>query len=315
MIRAIGHPALLGAVLGPAAIVLSSCIPPARAVTPPQSAAAHPAPTATPAPRPPAPPVTPAITLDDAAAARQGGVLRGRIVPHNGQLTLDGQAVTVAPDGSFLIGFDRDAGPGATLRLEVLGATPVTLPITVAPGAWAIQNINAPLRGAATSDADFERRRPAEIAQMAAARARVVTSDGWEQRFIWPARARISGVFGSQRIYRGVAGSYHNGVDIAAPAGTPYVAPADGVVILAAESPFTLEGNIVMIDHGGGLSSVFLHASQLFVHTGDVVTQGQRLGLVGATGRVTGPHLHWAMRWRGAKIDPQSLVGPMPPLR
>jgi murein DD-endopeptidase MepM/ murein hydrolase activator NlpD len=96
------------------------------------------------------------------------------------------------------------------------------------------------------------------------------------------------------------------------PAGTPYVAPADGVVILAAREAFTLEGYLLMVDHGMGLSSVFLHSQALDVRTGDVVRQGQRLGTVGATGRATGPHMHWAMRWRGQKVDAQRFAGPMP---
>ena len=121
-------------------------------------------------------------------------------------------------------------------------------------------------------------------------------------------KARISGRFGSQRIYRGTPGSYHTGVDLAGGAGTIYVAPADGVVVLAASSPFTLEGNLLMIDHGMGLNSAFLHASKLLVKEGDVVRQGQPLGIIGSTGRATGPHLHWSMKWHDARIDPELLV-------
>ncbi len=148
---------------------------------------------------------------------------------------------------------------------------------------------------------------------MGAARARVVHSEGWRQSFIWPVHGRISGVFGSQRVYQGVAGSYHNGVDVAVPTGTPLRAPADGVVILAASEPFTLEGYLLMVDHGNGLSSIFMHNSRLDVHTGDVVHQGQIMGATGMTGRVTGPHMHWAMRWNGQKIDSQRVAGPMTP--
>jgi len=124
-------------------------------------------------------------------------------------------------------------------------------------------------------------------------------------------RGRISGVFGSQRIYQGTPGSFHNGVDVAVPTGTPLLAPADGVVILAATEPFTLEGYLLMVDHGNGLSSVFLHNSRLDVRTGDIVRQGQVMGATGMTGRATGPHMHWAMRWNGQKIDAQRLAGPM----
>ncbi len=301
---------MLGGGMMPLLMLLGSCIPPAEAqstpaVAPPPRASA---PVAT-FLAPPPPVAVPTIVLD-ADAVGQGAVLRGRITPADAELTLDGAAVAVADDGFFIIGFDRDATSEARL-IATTAAGSAERRIAVTPGTWAIQQIDAPARGAARSDAEFERRRPAEIAQMGAARATVVTSAGWRQRFVWPVTGRISGVFGSQRVYRGVPGSFHNGVDVAVPTGTPYVAPADGVVILAATEPFTLEGYILMIDHGHGLSSVFLHSSRLDVRTGDVVRQGQVLGAVGMTGRATGPHLHWAMRWSGAKVDAQRIAGEM----
>ena len=137
-------------------------------------------------------------------------------------------------------------------------------------------------------------------------------SQGWRQSFVWPATGRISGRFGSQQVYRGEPGSYHTGIDIAGSGGTPYVAPADGVVVLAAEAPFTLEGNLLIIDHGMGLSSAFLHSSELLVSEGETVRQGQTIGRIGATGRATGPHLHWGLTWRGARLDPLLFTGPMP---
>ena len=149
------------------------------------------------------------------------------------------------------------------------------------------------------------------MAQIKAARARVEQADGWRQQFVWPGKARISGLFGSQRVYRGTPGSYHSGTDIALAAGTPYAAPADGVVVLAADHPFTLEGNLLMLDHGMGLSSAFLHSSALLVGVGDRVRQGQPIGRVGMTGRATGPHLHWSLRWREARLDPMLFAGPM----
>jgi murein DD-endopeptidase MepM/ murein hydrolase activator NlpD len=84
------------------------------------------------------------------------------------------------------------------------------------------------------------------------------------------------------------------------------------VVILAAASPFTLEGNLLMIDHGMGLNSAFLHCSALMVKAGDQVRQGQLIGRIGATGRATGPHLHWSIKWRQARLDPILFAGPMP---
>ena len=154
-------------------------------------------------------------------------------------------------------------------------------------------------------------RRP-ELARINAARAKVNDATGWRQKFIWPVKGRISGLFGSQRVYRGEPGAYHSGLDIATgESGTPFVAPADGVVILAAKQPFALEGHLLMIDHGMGLSSAFLHCSALMVEEGDRVKQGQLIGRIGMTGRATGPHLHWGMKWRDARIDPILLTGPM----
>ena len=106
--------------------------------------------------------------------------------------------------------------------------------------------------------------------------------------------------------------AYHSGVDVAPGAGALVVAPADGVVTLAPPPAFSLEGNLVILDHGMGLSSAFLHLARASVRPGQAVRQGQPIGTVGATGRATGPHLHWSLVWNGARIDPQAVAGPMP---
>ena len=169
------------------------------------------------------------------------------------------------------------------------------------------------MRPPAMPSEEFQRRRADELARIAAARQIGADSEGWRQRFIWPARGRLSGLFGSQRVYQGGAGAYHSGMDIATgTSGTLFVAPADGVVILAAATPFTIEGNLLMIDHGMGLNSAFLHCSQILVKEGDVVRQGQVIGRIGMTGRATGPHLHWSIKWRDARLDPLLFTGPQP---
>jgi len=143
--------------------------------------------------------------------------------------------------------------------------------------------------------------------------AATLVSDGWRQLFQWPAIGRVSGAFGAQRVYNGEKGSFHSGEDIAVPTGTPVRAPADGVVILAASGdPFTLEGHLLMVGHGMGLDSAFLHLSHIDVKVGDVVKRGQVIGESGMTGRATGPHLHWALTWRGERIDPKLVAPPMP---
>lgn len=262
------------------------------------------------APAPPPAELLPADFVLD-GAAEQGGVLIGQAPGGARALTLDGKPVSLAADGRFLIAFDRDAAGPAHLAATLSDSRRVERDLAVAAGAWRIERVNTPYRGGAASDAEFERRRPAELAQIRAARSGVVDSDGWRQRFRWPITGRLSGFFGSQRIYQGKPGSYHGGTDIAAPAGTPFVAPADGVVVLAATAPFTLEGYLLIVDHGMGLSSAFLHCQRLDVRAGDRVVQGQVLGAVGKTGRATGPHLHWGMTWRDARIDPGKLAGAM----
>lgn len=239
---------------------------------------------------------------------RQGLVISARAPAGSVKVLQDGEELLLAPDGRFLLGFDRDAAASATLSAVLRDGRTIELPLAVAPGDWRIEQINAPYRGAAGNDAEFERRRPGELAQINAARRMSIQSEGWRQDFIWPVRGRLSGFFGSQRVYQGKPGSYHSGLDIAVPTGTVFAAPADGVVVLAASSPFTLEGNLLIVDHGMGLSSAFLHAARLDVVTGQVVRQGQPLGAVGATGRATGPHLHWGMRLRQARLDPLLLL-------
>ncbi|MDP4650548.1 MAG: M23 family metallopeptidase, partial [Haliea sp.] len=121
---------------------------------------------------------------------------------------------------------------------------------------------------------------------------------------------RISGVYGSQRVYNGQPGSPHYGVDVAVPTGTIVRAPAAGVVTLA-EPDLFYSGGTIILDHGYRLSSSFLHLSKVSVNVGDQIALGDVIGEVGATGRATGPHLDWRMSWREARIDPQLLVPPM----
>lgn len=242
----------------------------------------------------------------------QGGWARGTAPRGTAHLALNGKPVRIAPDGRFMIAFDRDAGPVSRLVAETADGTLADYAIPIARRAWKIEHIPiGPRPGAAPSE-EFARRRSAELAQINAARAAEHLSEGWRQQMIWPATGRLSGRFGSQRIYNGTPGSYHSGTDIATGAsGTPFVAPADGVVMLAAQDPFTLEGRLLMVDHGMGLNSAFLHCSALSVGLGDVVRQGQFIGRIGATGRATGPHLHWSLKWREARLDAELFVPAM----
>lgn len=240
----------------------------------------------------------------------QGGLILGTAPAGTRSVALDDKPITLSPDGRFIAGFDRDAGPQASLTATLADGRSVTQSLTIAPRAWRIERLNT-LPKFPAPDPVFAKLRPPELAQIVAARARSTDAQGWRQSFAWPATGRISGLFGSQRVYKGEPGSYHSGTDIARPTGAVVTAPADGVVILAADRPFTLEGNLLMLDHGMGLNSAFLHLSRIDVKPGDHVTKGQPIGAVGMTGRATGPHLHWSLRWNDAKLDPMLVAGAM----
>lgn len=244
-------------------------------------------------------------------ALMQGGAVLGTAPVGTVELRFNGAVVSVDGEGRFLIGFDRDAGPKASLSARLADGRVVERVLTVAPRVWRLERIDAPLRPVRDSAAFMALRQP-ELERIVAARATRSDSEGWRQRMAWPRTGRISGLFGAQRIYRGEPGAYHGGIDIAAATGDVVSAPADGVVVLAAEKPFTLEGNLLMIDHGAGLNSAFLHLSRIDVKPGQRVSKGQPIGAAGATGRATGPHLHWGLMWNGARLDPLLVAGPMP---
>ena len=267
---------------------------------------------------PPPPRVVDARAFGLTAPAQQGALLYGTVPTGTALLLLDGKPVRFAADGRFIIGFGRDQGPNAILEARMQDGRLLRLPITVAPRRWDISSLPSLYQGTSPSEA-YQKIRAAEYAQIEAAKSVHADSDGWRQAFRWPATGRISTMFGSQRIYaHGVAGAPHGGLDIARAVGGPVLegaparSPADGVVVLATDHPFSLEGNLVMIDHGFGLVSALMHLQRIEVKAGDHVTRGQEIGLIGRTGRATGPHLHWGMTWNEVRIDPILLVGPMP---
>ena len=266
---------------------------------------------AAPSTPPPRPSVKPAAFVFSGEQT-QGGWIRGAVPAGATALTFNSDPVEIGEGGTFFIAFDRDAASSARLVAKGPDGVSITRSMKISPRAWKIEHVNVARRRRGPTAAFMRLRRP-ELARINAARSLDTKSQGWRQDFIWPVRGRISGRFGSQRIYRGEPGGYHSGVDVATgKSGTPFVAPADGTVILAAGKPFTLEGNLLMIDHGMGLNSAFLHCSALLVKEGDRVKQGQVIGRIGSSGRATGPHLHSSMKWRGSRLDPILLAGPMP---
>ena len=238
----------------------------------------------------------------------QGGLVFGKVPSGTTQLSLDQKPILFDAAGRFIIGFDRDQQSTALLSAQLGNGTWIQQWLRIAPRAWQIEHIDQD-RPSTGPTPEYQKVRDGELARIAAARAFDSASMGWRQHFIRPAGGRISGLFGSQRIYRGgVPAAFHSGLDMAPGVGKPVVAPADGVVVLAGPPAFSLEGNLVIIDHGLGLNSAFLHMATSLVQVGDHVRQGQQIGTVGMTGRATGPHLHWSVVWRGARLDPLLLV-------
>lgn len=249
-----------------------------------------------------------AITL--AGVLSQGGLARGEAPPGT-RLVLDDRPVRVAPDGRFILGFGRDAPVTMSLAATFPNGRTTTEKITLERRDYQIQRINGLPPQMVTPDPALMARIKAELAKVHG--VRTIDSDqlAFETPLAWPVTGPISGVYGSQRILNGEPRASHLGVDIAAPAGTPIKADAAGTVTLA-EHDLYFTGGTVIIDHGYGLSTIYQHMSRLDVTVGQHVEQGDLVGAVGATGRVTGPHLHWGMNWYDVAIDPQLLVGPMP---
>ncbi|MEM7689458.1 MAG: M23 family metallopeptidase [Pseudomonadota bacterium] len=251
-----------------------------------------------------APPVSEGFTYR--GELTQGGYIRG-LAPTGASAVVVGDVrIPVGDDRVFFAAFDRDSPAELTLSTPSQASAET---LTITPRDWQISRVNVAKRAGGSNEAWWKKRKP-EWEAIVAARAQETGAQGWRQDFVWPVKGRISGLFGRQRIYRGEPGSYHSGIDIAPGHGVPFVAPADGVVVLA-RTGFSLEGGLIIIDHGAGLNSAFLHSSAILVKEGEAVTQGQRIGRVGSTGRATGPHLHWSLKWNDARLDPLLFTGPM----
>jgi murein DD-endopeptidase MepM/ murein hydrolase activator NlpD len=239
----------------------------------------------------------------------QGGLLVGQTEP-GVKVRLDDIEVRVSAQGYFVLGFDRDQAPESRLRLTYPDGHSEEQTLKIARREYNIQRIdNLPKRKVIPEKMDLERIRK-ESALVKAARKlddpRTDYLSGWQ----WPVKGRISGVYGSQRILNGQPRRPHFGVDVAAPVGTLVRAPADGLVTLAHPDMF-FSGGTLILDHGQKLSSAFLHLSEILVKQGERIRQGDPIARVGATGRVTGPHLDWRMNFHRYQIDPQLLVPPM----
>jgi len=250
-----------------------------------------------------------AEALQLAGEFEQGGLVRGTTVP-GASVALDGREVPVAPDGRFVLGFGRDAPAEAVLVLRLPDGRSEERRLQVARRDYVVQRVEGLPQETVTPDPRLLERIKREADALRALRAVPGRDLDFLTPLVWPAVGPISGVYGSQRILNGVPRAPHLGVDIAAPPGTPVVAAAGGVVRLAEE--LFLTGNTILLDHGYGLTTSYAHLSRIAVAVGQHVRQGEVIGAVGATGRATGPHLHWGLEWLGVRLDPQLAAGPMP---
>ena len=238
----------------------------------------------------------------------QAGYAIGRTEP-GAQVFIDGQpAGAASTDGLFIVGFDRDSPASVDLRVKTAsGETDRRLEI--APGVFDIQRIDGlPEDQVTPSDPVLLARITAERQRKAVGFASHVDGTSFAGGFILPVEgARLTARFGGQRVLDGEPKQPHYGDDLAAPVGTPVVAPAGGVVAFA-ETGLHYEGGLIMIDHGQGLISLYLHLSRVDVAVGQSVVRGQLIAAVGQEGRATGPHLCWRLKWRGRNLDPLLLV-------
>ncbi len=248
--------------------------------------------------------------VDLTGEAIQGGIIVGATEPGT-KVILDGEPLMVSTGGRFVFGFDRDHEGAAHLDLEYPDQTRESLLIEVAPREYDVQRITGVASKYVSPSAEQLARIRREGALKRAARPRDTDAEWFAERFIWPVEGTITGTFGLQRYFNGEPRRPHYGVDVAAPVGTPVLAPAAGIVTLA-EPDLYFEGGLIFLDHGQGIISALMHLSSVDVEVGDRVEQGDVIGAVGATGRVTGAHLDWRMYWRSAHVDPALLAGNMP---
>ena len=236
------------------------------------------------------------------ASVPQGALVFGK-VPPGSQVRYRERLLRATGYGTVALGVGRDeTGP---LKVDVTLPSGRMEPVSIAvtPRDWPVEHVNGVPPKTVNPPPEIAARIQREQALVTAARERDDERTDFALPFQWPVQGRISGRFGNARVYNGQPGAGHSGMDIAAPDGTPVRAPAGGVVTFASPDLY-LTGGTVLLDHGHGVSSNFLHPSRIDVRVGDRIEPGQVIGAVGATGRATGPHLHWGMNWFDTRIDP-----------
>ena len=239
----------------------------------------------------------------------EGNLVIARTNPSN-KIFLDNQKINLSKDGIFVIGFDRDSD--VSLILDIISNEGETLTTDIFPRqrSYKTQRIKGLKKSMVQPPRDILERIEIERKLVQNVREIEIPMGDFPMGFNWPLLGKISGVFGSQRILNDVPKSPHYGVDIAVPKGTIIRAPASGQVSLVEDLYYS--GLTVVLNHGLGVNSTFLHLESSMVKVGDKIKREEIIGTVGSTGRSTGPHLDWRIDWKGKRLDAQLLAGPMP---
>lgn len=242
----------------------------------------------------------------------QGALVIAKVEPGS-EVKYAGRALRVAPDGAVVFGVGRDEQGPLKVNVQPPRGKARLATIAVDVRNWPLERVDGVPPKTVEPPPEIAERIKREQARVVAARVRDDARTDFEQTFMWPVAGRISGRFGNQRVYvvngKDVPKSPHSGMDIAAPEGSRVKAPAAGLVTFA-DGDLYLTGGTLLIDHGHGVSSNFLHLSRIDVKVGDRIEQGQVVGAVGKTGRATGPHLHWGLNWLDVRLDPLLLLEP-----
>lgn len=239
----------------------------------------------------------------------QGGMVIGKVT-QGATLKLEERAVRVGDDGTFVIGFGRNAPRTMELEVAFVNGSVSSHILEIARRQYATQRINNLAENTVTPPPKVYGQIDRDRKAIRVVRSRDTDTLFFLQSFDWPVHGIITGVYGVKRILNGKPRSPHYGIDIAAPLGTPVKTPVAGELVLIRDMYFS--GITAVIDHGHGISSTFLHLDKVYAKIGTRVKKGQVIGTVGASGRATGPHLDWRVNWFEQRLDPQLLVDEMP---
>lgn len=254
-------------------------------------------------------PIRHVVAFEIRGQLQPGGLVHVQLEPGS-SARLNGNQLSISRDGLLVFGFGRDASVDQVLEIKEPNGSTIKKKLTLQKRNYKVQKIHGLPKNKVIPPIGQIKRIASERQLIRRARNKQTNRRDFLEGFSWPTRGRISGVFGSQRVLNGVPRSPHYGVDIAAPIGTAVRAASSGIISLAHEDMF-FTGKTILVNHGFGVSTIYVHLSEITVRVGQRVEKGQLVGRVGMTGRATGPHLHWGLSWGQVKLDPQLIVSPM----